>query len=271
VTRDLELFLFTADADVARAATAAGVDAVIVDWERRGKHRRQAGADTEVNRDTPDDLSRVREATEARVICRIDAHGPDTGDEVEAALARGADELLLPMVRHAAQVEAVLEIVAGRCATGILVETVDALDNAPELASLPISRAYVGLNDLAIDRGSRSIFTAVADGTVERVREAFTVPFGFAGLTLPDRGHPIPCRLLLAEMARLRSSYAFLRRSYQADVDQRTGHAEAVAAIRSAFRAGRARDANTTGRDRRALVATIARLDAGEPPRSKRR
>jgi hypothetical protein len=271
VNRDLELFLFTTDPDVARAATAAGVDAIIVDWERRGKHRRQAGADTEINRDTPEDLSRVRETAEARVICRIDAYGPDTGDEVETALARGADELLLPMVRHAAEVESVLEIVAGRCATGILVETVDALDNAPELAGLPISRAYIGLNDLAIDRGSRSIFTAVADGTVERVSEALTVPFGFAGLTLPDRGYPIPCRLLLAEMARLGSSFAFLRRSYRADVDQRTGHPEAVAAIRSAFRAARARDANATERDRRALVASIAGLEAGEPARSKRR
>ena len=28
------------------------------------------------------------------------------------------------------------------------------------------------------------------------------MPFGFAGLTLPGAGYPIPCRLILGEMAR---------------------------------------------------------------------
>jgi hypothetical protein len=34
-----------------------------------------------------------------------------------------------------------------------------------------------------------------------RLRRYFEVPFGFGGATLPDRGRPIPCRLLLSEMA----------------------------------------------------------------------
>jgi 2-keto-3-deoxy-L-rhamnonate aldolase RhmA len=264
VSRDPELFLFTARPEVARAASAAGIDALIVDWEHRGKRRRQAGADTEITRDTAEDLQRVRAATDAHLICRIDAYGWQTSEEVERAIACGADELLLPMVRRTADVESVLEIVDGRCPTGILVETVEAVQHAKELAALRISRAYVGLNDLAIDRGTPSIFTAVADGTVERVRSAFSVPFGFAGLTLPDRGRPIPCRLLLADMARLGSDFAFLRRSYRADVDQVSGHGRAVAAIGSAFRAARLRHADAVRRDREALLASIDDLEAGQ-------
>ncbi|MGW8178491.1 MAG: hypothetical protein ACWGQW_06970, partial [bacterium] len=67
-------------------------------------------------------------------------------------------------------------------------------------------------------RKSPSIFDAVADGTVERVRAHFEIPFGFGGLTLPDCGAPIPCRLLIAEMARLDSNFSFLRRSFHRDI-----------------------------------------------------
>jgi len=52
-------------------AVAAGIDTVIVDCESLGKVDRQAGADTQINRDTMDDLRRVRECTSARVACRI--------------------------------------------------------------------------------------------------------------------------------------------------------------------------------------------------------
>jgi hypothetical protein len=43
------LFLFSADLAIARRAERAGVDSVIVDWERHGKHARQQGHDTEIN------------------------------------------------------------------------------------------------------------------------------------------------------------------------------------------------------------------------------
>ena len=37
---------------------------------------------------------------------------------------------------------------------------------AADLCRLPLTRVYVGLNDLSIDRGLANIFTSVADGTV---------------------------------------------------------------------------------------------------------
>ena len=79
--------------------TEAGVDGFIVDWECKGKEKRQAGADTEINEDTPEDLRRVRAATNARVLCRLNQPGPWTAGEIEEAVAGGADEILLPMVR----------------------------------------------------------------------------------------------------------------------------------------------------------------------------
>src|SRR5205823_7797724 len=121
---------------------------------------------------------------------------------------------------------------------------------------LPLSRVYVGLNDLAIDRGAPSIFTAVADGTVERLRGHFRAPFGFGGLTLPDRGSPIPCRLLIAEMARLDCAFSFLRRSFIRDT---AGHKmqPMVSRIRTALLEASARTPAEVERDRMEFLRTL--------------
>ena len=141
------------------------------------------------------------------------------------------------MVRSAGEVADAIRVARGRCGVGILVETVDAVRNAAELARLPLSRVYVGLNDLSIERGSRSIFEALTDGLVDEVRPLFTVPFGMAGLTLPDCGRPIPCRLLIGEMARLACDFSFLRRSWRRDVSGATRGRGAAAEGRARVRA----------------------------------
>ena len=250
-----ELYLFCGDPAGAVRARAAGIDGIVIDWESRGKRARQASADTEINRDTPLDLRAVRAATDARILCRLNQPGPLTPVEVEEAVEDGASEVLIPMVRGPDEVESALAASSGRCGVGIMVETEDAVANAAELGRLPISRAYVGLNDLAIERGADSIFEAVTDGTVARVREAFEAPFGFAGLTRPALGHPVPCRLLIAEMARLRCSFSFLRRSYRRDVPPGE-QPEAVAEIREALALAERRGAEQVESD----LAELTRL-----------
>ena len=230
------LYLFSTDEATVQEAVEAGVDGIVIDWENIGKPQRQAGADTQINYDSPEDLARVRRCTDARVLCRINGFSGATADEVARAIDCGADELLLPMVRKADEVRATLDLVSERVDLGILVETSEAIAEIEALVRLPIRRVYVGLNDLAIDRGLDNIFESVADGTVESVRESCRLPFGFAGLTLPHRGSPIPCQLLINEMAHLRCDFSFLRRSFFADVQQTT-IAEAVPAIREAMEA----------------------------------
>jgi hypothetical protein len=229
-----ELLLFADRVALAPAAESAGIDAVVVDWECRGKQERQCGYDTQVNGQTVEFLHRVRWATAINVICRINRFGAWTADEIDAAVDGGADEILLPMVRTADEVSRTLDMVRGRCRFGILVETNDAVRHAAALGRFPLARAYVGLNDLSIDRGHGNIFSAVADGTVDTVRDHFTAPFGFGGLTLPDRGSPVPCHLLIAEMVRLRCSFSFLRRSFLRDV-RVEDFAQATRSIRAAI------------------------------------
>lgn len=261
MSRPLDLVLFENDPVAAAAALAAGIDGLIVDLEFTGKERRQEGADTEINRHRPADLELGRRLGARLRFCRLEGPGFWRDAEIEEVLELGATHLLLPMVEEPQQVETLLDRVAGRAAVGILVETAAAVDCAPELAGLPLFGAFVGLNDLAIDRGSRHLFVALADGTVERVREAFAgKEFGFAGVTLVDRGSPVPARLLLAEMARLEATFAFLRRSFRRDIVGRD-IAEEIAKVRRIWETLRQRGADEIRRDQLALGARLVELE----------
>jgi len=256
-----ELLLFAVEPGFVSEAVSAGIDGIVVDWERQGKRERQLGVDTEINEQTVGDLLRVRSAAHCPVICRVNPCHRESAAEIESALGSGADEILVPMIRSPRELERMLYLVDGRCGVGILVETTHAVAASFALARLPISRVYVGLNDLAIDRGSTSIFDALLDGTVERVRSEFEVPFGFGGLTLPDRGAPIPCRHLIAEMVRLDCSFSFLRRSFRRDVPQNEVGA-AIARIQEAIAAATSRSAEAIAADRAALVRVVERMRA---------
>jgi hypothetical protein len=115
---------------------------------------------------------------------------------------------------------------------------------------------YVGLNDLAIQRGCANIFTALIDGTLERIRRPFVVRFGFGGLTLPDCGHPIPCRLLMGEMSRLHCDFSFLRRSFRRDMAGREMAVE-IPRLLDTIRRSSLRPPETVTRDRQELQEAI--------------
>jgi citrate lyase beta subunit len=261
----VDLFVFSTEPGFVRQAVRAGAAGVVVDWERRGKVARQAGADTQINGDTPDHLRAVRAATpEAIVLCRTNGWSRWTPAEIDLAVQLGADEVLLPMVRRPQEVEAALDVVDGRCGLGILVETTDAVHRIDELVRLPLSRVYVGLNDLMIDRGAVSLFEPLVDGTVERVRAtvaAAGVGFGLAGVTVPEAGHPVPCRLIIGELARLGADFTFLRRSFHADVAGRDVAVE-LPRIAAAIADARGRPSVEVIADRQELEALLAVLGA---------
>jgi hypothetical protein len=256
MTHRFELFLFSADPWIVTTATAAGIDGIIVDWETKGKQERQKGFNTQINAHNFEDLKRVRALTKAKVLCRINAFGPDTAGEIELAIRYGADEILVPMVRTVEEVEAVLSLVGKRALVGAFIETNAATEIAVPLSSLPLSRLYVGLNDLAIENHDHNIFTPVVNGVLETIRNCITIPFGFGGLTLPHRGHPIPCRLLIAEMMRLQTHFSFLRRSFLADVQDKNFTYE-LQRLREALEQARLRTAEQIAADREELTHSI--------------
>jgi hypothetical protein len=253
----IDLFAFTNSGAYARRVVDAGAAGVVVDWERRGKQRRQAGVDTEINSHTPADLAAVRAATTGRVLCRVNRWGPWAPAEIDLAVALGADEVLLPLVRRPEEVDAAIAAVAGRCRLGILVETVDAVTRVDELVRRPLRRVYVGLNDLMIDSGAPCLFGALVDGTVDRVAAAARsrgVLFGVAGVTVPEGGTPVPSRLLMGALARVGASFTFLRRSFARDTAGRDLAVE-VPRILAAVGQARRRPADQVVADHAALAA----------------
>jgi hypothetical protein len=253
----LELVLFESRPEALLAAGRGGIDACIVDLEWRGKEERQLGVDTEINRDRPSDLAALLRAGVQRRYCRLDAWGRWTPEQLEAALAAGATDLLLPMVTSAREPAQLQELVDGRARCGVLIETLGALDRAAEIAALQLDLVYVGLNDLAIARQSAHIFVALLDGTADRLRSQFSgTAFGIAGATVVDGGAPVPSRVLLAELARLRCDFTFLRRSFRRDVADRDLATE-VARIRELWRQLQARGPEEIAAQRQSLVDAI--------------
>lgn len=214
----MKLLLFHAEPALTLKCRHAGMDGMILDLERRGKEARQEDFDTQISVHDLRDLEWLRAHYDGPIICRVNGGDEISAAEVRGALALGADEILLPMITRVDQVQTVLDWLGTSARLGIMLETREALGIAGALSRCRISRAYVGLNDLAISLGNRSIFRAMVDGTVEALRARFDLPFGVAGLTHPALGSPIPSSLLLAEMKRLDAHFSFLRRSFYRDL-----------------------------------------------------
>lgn len=216
----MRYYLFTTTVDFAREAEAAGMDGLVVDWERRGKTARQRDYDFEINRQGVREVRRVAGAVAIPVLVRINPVSSRTAVELQKAIDAGACEIMLPMARKASEVERFLELAAGRVRTVVQIETQNLVDDLAALARLPWDSAYIGLNDLQISRGGRgSIWSGVADGTVEHIYRSLPGrEVGFAGITVANGGSPLPFALLFAEMVRLGCAVSFLRRTFHKEI-----------------------------------------------------
>ncbi len=250
----LEVLLFTVDPLLARQVLAAGVSGVVVDWETRACDPRRAAVDIGGAPDSPEDLRAVADVVRGPVYCRINRPGPHTADEIACALQGGATHLIVPMIERPAEAEQVLDLVGGRAAVGIMIETEPACREAKAIAALPLDFVYVGLLDLAIGRREGNPFRILADGTADRVREAFAgTRFGIGGVTAVDAGSPVPAIHLLGELARLDADFAFARRSFLRDMSDRDVAFE-LARIGEAWQALRRRDAARVAADHARFV-----------------
>lgn len=229
-----EFWVFYSNPQLLKIVDAENPTGFIVDLERKGKHLRQSLYDTQISEHTIQDLEQVKKLTSSKVICRINPQNEVNKDEINQVLDTGVDELLLPMVRSCAEVEQVLQVVNNRAEVGIMLETNDALQNASEFNQLPLSRCYVGLNDLAIENGHYNIFTPMVDGTLERLSNQISKKLGVAGLTHPQFGDPIPCQVLIRMMKMFDCSFGILRRSFYRDLSK-TSAQEIFAKLKQSF------------------------------------
>ena len=220
----LNLMYITNDPAVARIAEASGVDRIWVDMVFIGKAARQGGMDTVQLHHTIDDIRTIRAAvTRSEVLVRVNPIHEATADygdsawEIPAAIDAGADVVMLPFFKTAAEVETFLRLVNGRAKTMLLVETPEAVEIIDEILALDgIDEVHIGLNDLSLGYGMKFMFELLTDGTVERLCGKFQargIPYGFGGIAALSKGM-LPAERVIREHYRLGSTRAILSRSF---------------------------------------------------------
>lgn len=219
----LKLMYITNRPEIAQIAESAGVNRIFVDMEYIGKSERQGGMDTVQSHHTVKDIKRISEAiSTAELLVRINpiheasANYGSSKEEIDAAIANGADILMLPYFKTADEVKKFVELVDGRVKTMPLVETPEAVDDIDQILDLNIDEIFIGLNDLSLGYGKKFMFELLADGTVEGLCNKFkkkNIPYGFGGIAALGKGM-LPAEKVITEHYRLGSSCVILSRSF---------------------------------------------------------
>ena len=215
------LTLITNNVELAQRGETAGVDRIMIDLERKGKAERQAGRNLFLSDHAWEDIDRVRSALRrTQLHVRINPWHDRSPDEIDEAISRGANIVMLPMIRELGDVRHFIDATQRRARTSLLVETRTALDQADELTAIyGVDEIHVGLNDLAIDLGRAVIFETLCQRMLDPIAAACRhagILFGFGGVACASaKPLPVNPELILAEQARLKSNVGLLGRSFR--------------------------------------------------------
>ncbi len=239
----IKLMYITNQPEVAAIAENAGVDRIFVDMEYIGKGLRQGGMDTVQSHHTTRDVATLAGSLKkAELLVRCNPIHEATRDygssqeEIDEIIESGAQIVMLPYFKTAAEVEKFVRLVDGRARTLPLLETREAAENVDEILQVDgIDEIYIGLNDMSLSYGYKFMFQLLANGTVDRLAGKFRekgLPFGFGGIASLEGGL-LPGAYVLKEHYRLGSSRVILSRSFC-----NTAKAESMEQIRSIFETG---------------------------------
>jgi len=214
----MRLMMIVNQPDLAAYLAMNDVDRIFVDLESLGKQARQGHRDTWLSSHRMTDVSLVREAIgTACLLVRLNPWHDGSVGEIEEAISRGADLLMLPMFRRIEEVADFARAVKERVPVIPLAETAEAMEILPQVARLPgVGELYIGLNDLHLSLGQHFMFEPLANGMLDRAAEALNAagcPFGFGGLARVGEGL-LPAERIIGEHVRLGSSCAILSRTF---------------------------------------------------------
>lgn len=232
------LTLITNDPKLAADAELAGIDRIGVDLEHIGKAARQQGSGGRLSQHTWDDLSAVAETlTAAKLFVRLNPLHGGSAREVEAALDRGAELLMLPFFQSSEEVRNFVQTVRARASVIILLETAAAITRIRDILSVNgIDEVMIGLNDLRLQLGVANHFEVLASPLVDAIAaavHAVGLPLGIGGLArFDDTELPVPPDLIYAQYPRLNASGAWIGRSYFSRLPPNWRLAEAILATR---------------------------------------
>ncbi len=228
----MELILITKDSAQAQAMVNAGVDRIMVDLEFDGKEDRQGHLNTVISRHSFEDVSVIRQALDksgaGALMVRINPLGPNSEDEIDEVLNRGADRIMLPMFTHPDEVARCIELIDMRAPLTLLLETAAALVRLPQILNVKgIDDLHIGLNDLHLDMGLDFMFELFGSGLLDHVARLIRsqgLPFGIGGVACVGAGK-LPAELILAAHKHLGSERVILSRGFTQRIEE-VGSAE---------------------------------------------
>lgn len=214
----LKLMYITNDPNITEIAENCGVDRIWIDLERRGKKLRQKGMDTVISDHVPSDISAIKDVlSKSDLLVRINPLYDKSREEIKEVIDRGADIVMLPMLKTAYDADRFVKFVNGRARTMLLIETAEAVSNLKEIVRVAgINEIHIGMNDLHLAYGMDFMFELLSNGTIDTICDivrSVGIPYGFGGIAGLDEGL-LPARYIIAEHYRLGSSMVILSRSF---------------------------------------------------------
>lgn len=203
---------------IAQIAQDAGVDRIWIDLETLGKEKRQAGLNTVKSKHSIDDIRIIKPLLDkSELMVRVNPLNANSEQEINAVIKAGAQYVMLPMYRTAAEVSKFLDFVGGRAKTILLLETIDAQNNLEEYVDFEgIDEIHIGLNDLHLEYRLDFMFELVANGTVEKIAKTlreYNIRFGFGGFARVRHGI-LPAEVILTDHYYYGSQMSILSRGF---------------------------------------------------------
>lgn len=219
---EFNLMILAADPKAAIEAQDAKIDRIFFDLEYINKAERQRGRNTVISNNSIDDIPKVKNVlTTTQLLVRTNPIHAYSEEEVEKAIAYGADILMLPMVLSPCEVEKYVSYIRGRTKVCIMIETAQSLARIDGILNVKgIDEIFIGLNDLHISLGLSFMFEVLSGGLVEYLATKCSkksIPFGFGGIARIGDGL-LPAEKILGEHMRLGSSSAILSRTFKGEI-----------------------------------------------------
>ena len=262
--------------EIAQIAENAGADWIFIDMEFIGKDARQGGLDTVQNHHSAEDIRNVKQSlSSAKVLVRINPihdelpYYQSSKDEIDEAIAAGADILMLPFFHTVKEVEEFISMVDGRAKTCLLLETPEAAELLDEILEVPgIDMIHIGLNDMHLALEMNFMFELLANGKVDEWMQkikAKGIMCGFGGIAGLNTGL-LPGAKVLKEHCRLGSEMVIVSRAF-CNTDVITDLDEVKRIFESGIKDLRALEAECTDKDedyfmqnRKEVVEGVAKI-----------
>lgn len=216
----LNFMMITASPDVASFIEQHGVTRIFMDQEVIGKAERQGHLKTHKAAHSLEEIAAVANVLkQAELMVRLNPLHALTRQEIDAAIAHGAQRLMLPMFSSRAEVGEFMDMVNGRVPVTFLAETAASLVRLPNWLSLLTpgrDEVHIGLNDLSLSMGLNFLFEPMAarllDPAAAELNQAGVI-WGVGGVARIGQGE-LPAETVLGEHVRLGSQWVILSRAF---------------------------------------------------------